>query len=624
VGKERGLSDPRGVSGGRIGSPRPAGGRIETGAIREVIARTDIGALIGTYVQLRKRGNDLVGLCPFHGERTPSFHVHPDRGFFKCFGCGVGGDAIAFVERIENVPFPEALRSLAKRAGVELEPEDPRAARVRSEKEAIYEANAAAAALFHRLLKSDPRAKRARDYCEKRGITEASIDAFRLGFAPDTWDTLTAAFAKDGIDVEVAVKAGLLKRGQHGHYDFYRDRLMIPMSAATGEIVAFGGRALGDGEPKYLNTSTTPVYTKGKALFALNVARRFLAGGEALIVVEGYLDCIALHQAGFPQAVASLGTAFTPDQAAELRKYGDRAYLCFDADAAGSSATAKSIDVLVEAGVFARIVSLPPGEDPDSFVRAHGAAAFRAALDASIPWIQYKLDRSADGIRSEFSSPAAIAREAERLVRSLPQEEWDRWRVYVAQRLGLSADDLRATRFLADRTNFAAKAGSFTGHVSAAARPRSVEDDILATLLEDPALIREYAPLIGADRFSLASSRRLYELLVAHAPSLTDPSDVAAALGEDREAIALLSGLQDAERSAATRFADTPARRLHLDRIVESLAEADAERRRDDLNRQIDDLLATGAEVPQTVRDEYQLIVATVDNLRRKRVGTKH
>ena len=370
--------------------------RVEPGTIREVIARTDIGALIGNYVALRKRGNDLVGLCPFHGERTPSFHVHPDRGFFKCFGCGAGGDAIAFVERIENVPFPEALRSLAKRAGVELEPEDPRAARVRSEKEAIYEANAAAAALFHRLLKSDPRAKKAREYCEKRGLTSETIDAFKLGCAPDAWDTLVAEFTRDGIDLEIALKAGLVKRGQHGFYDFYRDRLMIPMSATTGEIVAFGGRALGDGEPKYLNTSTTPVYTKGKALFALNVARRAASGGEPLIVVEGYLDCIALHQAGFPQAVASLGTAFTAEQAGELRKYSERAYLCFDADAAGSSATAKSIDVLVESGVFTRIVALPPGEDPDSYVRAYGSRRVSrpAGLFGSLDSVQIRsLDR---------------------------------------------------------------------------------------------------------------------------------------------------------------------------------------------------------------------------------------
>src|SRR5215469_4926548 len=291
--------------------------RFDQGVIREVHSRIDIATFIGQYVPLKKRGRDLVGLCPFHGEKTPSFHVHPEEGYFKCFGCSAAGDVIAFVQKLENLSFPDAVRMLAAKAGVELEPEDPRAARARSEREAIYEANRLAAAYFAAEL-AGPSGAAARAYCERRGFGQAVIEKFQLGYAPEGWQGLTDELRRHGIEPELAAKAGLLKQGQRGHYDFYRNRLMIPTKATTGEVIAFGGRALGDEEPKYLNTSTTPVYTKGEHLFALNVARREAAQKDAFIVVEGYLDCIALHQAGFHNAVASLGTAFTAEQANEI------------------------------------------------------------------------------------------------------------------------------------------------------------------------------------------------------------------------------------------------------------------------------------------------------------------
>ena len=373
--------------------------RLDQGTIREILSKTDIGTFIGGYVQLRKRGNDLVGLCPFHGEKTPSFHVHPDRGFFKCFGCGQSGDAITFVQLHENLAFPEAARVLAQRAGVTLEAEDPAQARVRGERERIYQANDIAAAFFHRTLRMAPEAEHARAYVAGRGLDAATIDAFKLGFAPDSWDALVRELEANGVARETAEAAGLLRRGQSGYYDFYRNRLMIPTYATTGEAVAFGGRALDGKEPKYLNTSTTPVYTKGRGLYALNVARRAAAAKDGLVVVEGYLDCIALHQGGFPNAVASLGTAFTAQQAADLRKYAERIFLCFDADTAGANATVKSIDVLNDAGCAPFIVQLPPGEDPDTYIRTHGAAAFQTRLDAALPWIQFKLDRDVAEIR---------------------------------------------------------------------------------------------------------------------------------------------------------------------------------------------------------------------------------
>ena len=248
--------------------------RIDDGVKREILARTDIGEVIGAVVTLRKRGNDLVGLCPFHGEKTPSFHVHPDRGFFKCFGCDAAGDVIRFVQLHDNLNFVDAMRVLAKRAGIALEAEDPATARVRSEKEAIYHANDVAARWFHRVLLSEREGEPGRQYCAGRGIAAESIAGFALGYAPDRWDGLTAELQREGVDLELAAKAGLVKAGQRGYYDFYRSRLMIPTRAVTGEVIAFGGRLIGPGEPKYLNTTTTPVYTKGRYLFALGSARR--------------------------------------------------------------------------------------------------------------------------------------------------------------------------------------------------------------------------------------------------------------------------------------------------------------------------------------------------------------
>ena len=287
--------------------------RIDQSTLREILARTDIGAFIGTYVQLRKRGNDFVGLCPFHGEKTPSFHVHPDRGFFKCFGCGAGGDVIKFVQQLENLSFPEAARVLARRAGIELEAESPAAARVRSEKDQIYAANDLAAAFFHRSLRMDAAGEAARAYVASRSLNPATVESFKLGFAPPGWSGLVDELRNNGVELSIAVKAGLLKaRESGGFYDFYRNRLMIPTYATTGEVVAFGGRALDDSEPKYLNTSPRRQCIRKAAVFTPSTSRgRAAATVDALIVVEGYLDCIALHQAGFTNAVASLGTAFT-------------------------------------------------------------------------------------------------------------------------------------------------------------------------------------------------------------------------------------------------------------------------------------------------------------------------
>jgi DNA primase len=590
--------------------------KYDQGTLRDIRERIDIANFIGQYVQLRKRGNDLVGLCPFHSEKTPSFHVHPDRGFFKCFGCGTGGDLITFVQKLENASFGDAVRMLAAKAGIELEPEDPRARRVRSEREAIYEANRVAAQYFARMLAGE-RGDGARRYLARRGIEPATVDRFALGFAPDSWGGLVADLERNGVDLAIAAKAGLLKAGQRGYYDFYRDRLMVPTYSTTGEVIAFGGRALGESEPKYLNTSTTPVYVKGHHLYALNLARRAAQADRTLIVVEGYLDCIALHQAGFENAVAALGTAFTAEQATELRKYAEYVYLCFDGDAAGSGAATKAVDIASQAientGSSVRIALLPPGEDPDSFVRARGAPEFRRLLDAAKPAIAFKLDGEIEQLRAGFDSPGRVAPKAEALIRRLaPREEWDRWRVYVAGRLQVSVDDLRNSRFLTDGANFVPRRQNTlpeSRHVSVAVEPLSFEREVVSILLEEPALAEEYSERIAAPRFRNAVYRRIYERIAGSAGSLRATADVFGLFAEDQAILDVLAELGQRDRSSAVRYGDTQERRAHLERVVERLRLDDERERYRELSDVIDSRWVNGESVPEELRSEYEALL---------------
>jgi DNA primase catalytic core len=585
--------------------------------LREIRARVDIAALIGAYVPLKKRGNDLVGLCPFHAEKTPSFHVHPDRGFFKCFGCGTGGDVITFVQKSENLDFGEAVRTLATKAGVELEPENPRAARARTEREAIYEANRLAAAYFARMLAAEIGAQ-ARAYCDRRGFSKETIERFGLGFAPDSWSGLVGELAGNGIDLTIAARAGLVKRGQRGYYDFYRNRLMVPTYSTTGDVIAFGGRTIGDGEPKYLNTSTTPVYTKGHHLYALNLARKAAQNDRTLIVVEGYLDCIALHQAGFRNAVAALGTSFTAEQAVELRKYADYVFLCFDGDAAGSAAATKAIDIaskeIEHTGSSVRIVLLPPGDDPDSFIRLKGPAAFQTLLDEAKLALGFRIDAEIERLRAGFESPARLNQRAETLIRRLaPREEWDRWRVYVAGRLQVNVDDLRNSRFLADSANFAPHSKTTfapSRHVAASVEPLSFEREVLSVLLEEPSLGAEYRGRIGASRFRNEVYRRVYERIVEAAGALNSTADVFGLFAEDQGTLDLLAEIGRRDRSSAVRYGGTEERRAHLERVVERLQLEDERRRYRELSDLIDERLASGETVSEELRGEFEALVA--------------
>jgi DNA primase len=361
----------------------------------------DVVTVIQDYVSLKKTGATYKGLCPFHGEKTPSFHVNRDKGFFHCFGCGAGGDVIKFLELHEKIGFADAVKQLAQRFGLplpELDASDDQRAGT-AERESLLKIHEVAAAWFRDQLAS-PLGTRVRRLVADRGLTEETSAALALGFAPPTRDGLTQALRQQGYSTALLVRAGLtVQRDDGSLVDRFRNRLMIPICRDTGSVIAFGGRALeADQQPKYLNSPETPIYSKGRTLYGLNLAKAAIRQGGFAVLVEGYFDFAQVFQAGYECVVASCGTALTPQQAQQLRRFATKAVLSFDPDAAGQGAAAKSCEMLVGEGFEVNVAILPPGEDPDTFVRRHGRQGYADRLKQSQPYLEYLLDRSARGL----------------------------------------------------------------------------------------------------------------------------------------------------------------------------------------------------------------------------------
>src|SRR5216684_1117168 len=362
------------------------------GFLDELRSRVPLGDLVGRRVRLTRRGREQAGLCPFHNEKTPSFYVVEDKGFFHCFGCGAHGDAIGFVMRADNLDFIEAVERLAGEAGIAVPQQTPQDRERAQRQKTLLEALAAAADFYEAQLWA-PAGGRAREYLTARGLDEETIRRFRLGWAPEDRQSLRRALAAD-FPEPLLHEAGLLRTPEDGGnpYDYFRGRVMFPIGDRAGRVIAFGARALGDDQPKYLNSPDTPVFEKGRMLYAWAAARAGLAlqpeGTAAAIVVEGYMDVIALYRAGFATAVASLGTALTEMQLAELWRLSPEPVLCFDGDTAGQRAALRALGralPILQPGRSLRFAALPPGEDPDSLIRGAGAPAFAAILAAARP-----------------------------------------------------------------------------------------------------------------------------------------------------------------------------------------------------------------------------------------------
>ena len=391
---------------------------IPANIIEDLKYRNSIEDVISSYVNLTRSGSNLKGLCPFHSEKTPSFTVYSGDGHFYCFGCGAGGDVVSFIMRIENLEYRPALEFLAKRAGITLPDDDVRqnGGVTRSR---VLEMNLEAAKYFRSVLFS-PEGAPGRAYFEKRKLSGATIKHFGLGYAPDSFDSLKRHLRSKGFTDEEMVAGYLCQRSRKNEkntYDCFRNRVMFPIIDTAGNVVAFGGRVLDDSVPKYLNSADTPAFKKSRNLFALNYARNHTDDG--FILCEGYMDVIALHAAGFENAVATLGTAITADQARIMKKYTDKVIISYDSDEAGQKAADKAFRLLGEAGIDAKVLSIPGAKDPDENIKTYGAEKFRGVLSGSKTEFDFRVSRTL--AKYNVEDPAEKAKAARELCRSIAE-----------------------------------------------------------------------------------------------------------------------------------------------------------------------------------------------------------
>ena len=506
--------------------------RLSDSFLEQLRANTDIESVISPYVNLRRRGKNLVGLCPFHNEKTPSFSVYPENGSFYCFGCGVGGDVITFVRRMENLDYMEAVKQLADRAGMAL-PEDGYDDTLAKKRTAVLAANRAAAKFFHSQLFTD-RGRHALNYFLDRGLTMETIRHFGLGFAPDDWRSLKNHLNEQGFDDVLLESANLLRRsdknGKVSYYDNFRNRVMFPIIDPRGNVIAFGGRVLDDSKPKYINTSDTLVYKKSNGVFALNFAKNGNDG--KLIIAEGYMDVIALHQAGFTNAVACLGTALTKEQANLLSRYADEIILSYDADEAGQKATARALGIFGATGMEIKVLRLTGGKDPDEIIKKYGAQRFRDIINGAANDTEYRLLRARQGIDlstddgkvkylsaatevlAGIPSPVEVDVYASRLanelgVDKLAIESQVKYKREGLRKRRMAQREQDQKRLLINGQN--TKNPERSQHLRAA----KAEETLIASLMRNPDFYNKLRDELSADYFVTALNRRIFSVILS-------------------------------------------------------------------------------------------------------------
>ena len=568
--------------------------------LTELTERNDIVDVVSGYVRLgKKSGSNMFGLCPFHSEKTPSFSVSPDKQIYHCFGCGKGGGVINFIMEIENLSFPEAVEFLAKRAGMPMpEEENDRESRKRSRMLAL---NRDAARFFYAQL-STPQGGAAREYMARRRIGPATAKNFGIGFAPDTWDSLEKAMREKGYTDFELFDAGLVRKGQKGgYYDTFRNRLMFPVIDVRGNVIGFSGRILGDGEPKYMNSPETLVFNKSRNLFALNLSKKSKSG--YIILSEGNIDVVSLHQAGFDSAVASLGTSLTPEQARLLSRYTNQVIIAYDNDGAGIKAAQRAIGILEKLDLKVKVLRMSGAKDPDEFIKLKGADAFRNLLESSENQIDYRLrsvtdkyDLSVDEQKVEF------LKEASDLVARLPGSvERQVYAMRVASMSGVSADVVtkeveRRRKKLVNQASRSEerqqsrperqlqpeeKALRYEDPSSAAA-----EEGVIRLLYLDPALARN-AELPAPEEFSSPALGHIYSVL-------RDKID----RGETPSAATLGGALDGQEMSLLVRLLQKPELLSKGDRALADYIKRIRERK--EQGKQVSDLRALADKLRET------------------------
>jgi DNA primase len=500
--------------------------------IDEVRARADIVEVVGEVVPLKRAGKDFRALCPFHHEKTPSFYVVPAKGFYKCFGCGETGDVFTFLMKRDGLTFQDSVRELARRVGVDVP--DPRAGREADEpNRPLYEAVAFADDFFRRQLHDGDAGTKARNYLHERGIPDAAVERFGLGYAPDSWRALREEAHRHDIDDEVLHAAGLIKESERGDepYDRFRDRLIFPIAELGGRVVAFGGRIMARKEnaPKYLNSPETTIYHKGDLLYGLNWAKGAIRREGAALLVEGYMDYISLAARGIEHVVAGLGTALTVAQANLLARYSGKALLLYDSDAAGLRATFRTADALLQAGIHPLVVTLPSGQDPDSIVRRGGAEALAPQLDGALDVLEKKLQMLEE--RGFFDDIEGVRRALDRLLPTLRATVdpalRDIYTARVAQRTGVRRETLERELDRAagphgggsePRTGNRPRTGQDGGDRRPAPRQDwAAERLLLVVLLTDPSRGVEARRLVAPEDLRDARHREIYQALLEQA-----------------------------------------------------------------------------------------------------------
>jgi DNA primase len=506
-------------------------GLIPEDVINQIRERVDITQVVSDYVTLTRAGQNLKGLCPFHSEKTPSFTVSPSKQMFHCFGCGVGGNVFSFLMKIEGSDFPEAVRELGRRSGIAIPTaHDGPSSPDRGQRQRLERIHEAAAAWFRKNLEHPEEGRHARTYLEERGINPETVDAFGLGVAPSAWDGLLRHLAHEGYQPAELAAAGLTvakdqggKRTEAaGYYDRFRSRLMFPIYDLRRRVIGFGGRVLGEGMPKYLNSPETPLFHKGQALYALERAREAAGRLDTLVIVEGYFDAIALHQAGITNVAATLGTALTPEHIRTLRRFITKLVLLFDPDPAGVRAALRSLDLFVDSGIGVRVVSLPVGDDPDTFVRKEGAEGFLALQERAPSLLDFSVDHSlrqagSGLLEDRIRSVDEILRILQKTSHRIEKEECTR---HVAERLGINQQRLieRYPELLAKEgkarlpndSRIAAApglGGRFKGCME--------ERDLVHLLLQGKLSAADIRGL-SADSFTVPSCRRIVEIGLRH------------------------------------------------------------------------------------------------------------
>ncbi len=400
-------------------------GKIPPETIEQIREQSDIVRVVGDYVKLKQSGDNHFGLCPFHGEKTPSFSVNSSRQFFYCFGCGAGGNVFNFLMRIEGLGFAESVHRLAGRAGIEIQTEQlsPRRQQQRQERERLQQIMAQAVDFYHHILLGEAEGAEARAYLRRRGYTGEMVRRFRLGYAPAGWDTLCSHLKRKQIDLEQAIALGLVRRSGDGReYDMFRRRLLFPVQDSSGHAVAFGGRVLDNSLPKYINSPETPLYHKSRILYGLYDARSSMRRQRRVLVVEGYFDHLALIQAGVENVVATCGTALTAEHATLLKRYVDTLVLLFDQDKAGQAACFRALPLLLQAGLQVQNLSLEQGEDPDSYLARHGKEAFEARLEQTGSAVEHFMQQTLAARRDSAEEQARAIAEILDVVAYVPGE----------------------------------------------------------------------------------------------------------------------------------------------------------------------------------------------------------